>query len=245
MQLSHASSKDTIIARTYFKSFGDSLDHSTAYPLADVVANANRWVQKVSLWCWKASYLWNVDDTNQTTLAEPTTTLVASQRDYSLPAGTVGVKGVSVKDAGGIWHPLTEIDETEMNVDDAEFEKNDGLPWAYRLVGNNTLKIYPAASAAACTLTAGLKVYIDREFTTFTVPVSYTTADTTEPGFDEMFHEIIPLGCAYEWCLSNGPTDRASALRSEIEQSKQELYAFFQEKSERKPRINPKRESII
>lgn len=242
MDLSVASGKHGILQRATFLAFGSSTDHSTDYPLADMVASANRWVQRVAIWLEKASGIWDIDDQNQTDLPVATADLVAAQQDYGLPSTLIKLKRVEVKDSSGNFQKLQQIDETEIGVALSEFEKTNGMPKYYRVEGNSIF-LYPAPAAASVTTTAGLKIYYNREYTTFTVPASYTTADTTQPGFEDTFHDVIPLGIAYDWCLTNGPADRAKALRQEIELLKLDLNSHYSLKNEeRRPRISPSHE---
>ena len=109
MQLSVSSGKESLISRTYFLAFGDSLDHSTDYPLADVVACLNRYLGRVGRWIWMASGTWEFDDSNQTTLPEATTTLVANQTAYSLPTNINELHRVEVMDADGNYQLLKQL----------------------------------------------------------------------------------------------------------------------------------------
>lgn len=202
MQLSVSSGKDGILQRATFLTFGDSLDHTSDYPLADMVSSANRWVQKVASWIWKASGTWEFDDSNQTDLPSAVTTLVASQQDYALPANALEIFRVEVKDSGGNWVKLKQLDQTEVKVALTEFEETAGLPHSYD-VRANSLFLYPAPASASVTLVSGLRLYFSREALTFSVPASYTTADTTQPGFNEDFHDIVTHGIAYDFLQSN------------------------------------------
>lgn len=243
MQLSVSSGKHGILQRATFLAFGSSTDHSTDYPLADMVASANRWIQRVAIWLEKASGIWDIDDSNQTDLPVGTTTLVASQQDYALPSSLIKLKRIEVKNSAGDYERLTQFDETQIGSALSEFNETAGMPRYYRVEGSSVF-LYPAPAAASVTTTAGLKIYYSREYTTFTIPASYTTADTTEPGFDEPLHDIIPLGIAYDWCLTNGPSDRASALRQEIDLLRADLNSHISGKNEEgRPRFRPARES--
>lgn len=245
MQLSVSSGKHGIIQRATFLAFGSSTDHTTDYPLADMIASANRWVQRTFVWLEKASGIWDVDDKNQTDLPVATTTLVAAQQDYALPSTIIKLKRVEVLNNSGNYVKLTQLDETEIPGALDEFEETDGLPKYYR-VESNSVFLYPAPAAGSVTTTAGLKIYYTREYTTFTVPASYTTADTTEPGFDEGLHDIIPLGIAYDWCLTNGPENRAKSLREEIALLQSDLNSHMALKNEeRRPRISPSYQSYV
>lgn len=226
MQLSTASGLGGILQRATFLTFGDSATHVTDYPLVDMVGSANRWVQNVAVKIWRASGTWQFDDANQTDLPIITTTLVAAQQDYALPATALSIERVEVKDSAGDYQKLTQIDQSEVGIALTELEATNGMPKYYDIVGNS-LFLYPAPAAASVTTTAGLKVHVTREATAFSVPASYTTADTTQPGFDEMWHDIICYGIAHDYLDVNGPEDRATRYYQKIQQMFLDLEAHY------------------
>lgn len=244
MQLSVSSGKYGILQRANFLTFGDSLDHTTDYPLADMVASANRWAQNVAVRIWRASGTWEWDDANQTDLPIITTTLVAGQQDYSLPTTALSIERVEVKDSSGNYNKLQQIDQSEVSIALSELEETNGMPIFYDIIGNS-LFLYPAPAAASVTTTAGLKLVVTREVTTFTVPASYTTADTTQPGFDEMWHDIICYGIAHDYLDVNGPEDRATRYFQKINMSLAELEAHYGIKNrDKRVAFKPRRENL-
>lgn len=226
MQFSVSSGTYGVIQRATFLAFGDSNDHSSDYTLADMTSSANVWVQRVSTWIWQASSVWELDDMNQTDLPGATTTLVEGQKDYTLPDTTFKIKGVQVMDTNGNWHELIELDERELNgIALQEFMSTDGLPIYFRVEGSS-LFLYPGPTATQVTLTSGLHIDRSREFLTFSVPASYTTADATQPGFDEQFHEIICRGIAYDFT-------KDPAHRAEIEALKKDMFSHYGMKNDK------------
>ena len=210
-----------------------------------MVASANRWVQRIAIWVWQATGTWEFDDGNQTDLPIATTTLVTNQQDYALPATALKLFRVQIKDIGGNWQHLTQIDQTEVIGALDEFQKTAGVPRFYDIIGNS-LFLYPKPDTAQVTASAGLKIFFAREATTFSTPASYTTADTTEPGFSESFHDLVPLGIAYDWCLTNGPDDRTKVLRQEIEAIKGDLIQQYGSKNaDKKVKFKMRQESYI
>ena len=243
MQLSVSSGKNGLIQRATFLAFGTSTDHTSDWPLADVVVSINRWYHRAATWIWQASGTWEFDDANQTDLPIGTTTLVPSQQDYSLPATAFKLERVEVKDASGNYRLLRQIDKTEIRgAALTEYQETEGLPVEYDIIGNS-LFLYPKPASGSVTLAAGLKIYIAREVSEFSAPASYTTADTTQPGFDELFHELLCFGPAYDWCITNGPQERAQAYRAEIEAMKQDLFKHYGLKNaDKKVGIRPRME---
>ena len=102
MQWSDPNNHQGIIQRTYFMTFGDSLDHSADWSLLDVTASGNLALAYIANALWKASDIWTWDDTNQTSLPVATTNLVSGQTDYSLGSTILQIKGVSILDISGM-----------------------------------------------------------------------------------------------------------------------------------------------
>jgi len=164
-----------------------------------------------------------------------TTDLVASQNDYEMPSSARKIDRIEVLDSEGNYQKLTPFDKSQIGVAISEFEKTDGLPRYYDLLGRS-IYLKPAPASANVTTSSGLKVYYVRDIDEFGI------SDTsTEPGFDNHFHRIISLGAAYVYCLSNDIADRKVGIRNEIKQLHDELrehYGFSHR--EMKPRILPK-----
>lgn len=216
MQWSTSSGKDGIIQRATFLAFGDSNDHTASWPLADMTSSGNRAVQKISLKIWAANSMWEIDDLNQTDLPSALTTLVNAQNDYSLPTGIFKVERVEVLDNGSNWHVLVPRELREIPQAIPMYFQTAGLPKEYWIKGNS-LWLFPAPdNGLSVTLASGLRIYFTRKFTTFSVPASYTTADTTNPGFDEQFHDTVAKIMAQDWCLVNGPADRLKNISDSI-----------------------------
>lgn len=212
---------------------------STSYPTAQKTRNINQWYYKVISWILAAENTWEWDDSNYSDFPIGLTTMTASQEDYTLPqavsTGTCGgasastsnpsttlkILGVSVKDAGGNWHKLRRIDESQArDVDLEEAFKTAGMPLYYKELGNS-IKLFPAPSNASTTLSCGLKIYFQRTMDEF------TAADTTQqPGFAATFHRILSLGAAYDYALAKG-LEQIKSLRIEISEMKDDLQKFY------------------
>lgn len=216
MQFSDTTNKTGIVEDITFLTGFDT----NSYALADRTRNANRWYYKAVMAAWRASSDWEFDDANQSNMPIATTTLVADQKDYTIPTNALRILRVEVKDSAGNWVLVQPFDETQIGVALDEFEKTSGVPRYYRLTRRSVI-MHPAPSAAAMTLTAGLKIYFLREVDEFTV------ADTTqEPGIAEPFHRVISLGASYDFALAKGLQNTA-VLKQEVEQLLAELGQFY------------------
>jgi hypothetical protein len=210
-----------VIQNAYFKAFGDALDHSGDWSLPMVTARGNIALAKVAKALWNASDIWAWDDSNQNTLPVATANLVSGQTDYTLATSILQVRGVSILDINGNWEPLDQIDpleiERETGMDFDYYQNIPGLPGEYALIGNS-IWLKPAAdNGISCTMTAGLKIWLSRSTTQFAVPASYSTADTTIPGFDSDFHDILPCEMAADYLEANNQEGKAASLRGRSE----------------------------
>ena len=214
MQWSDPTNHQGVIQRTTFFVFGDSLDHTADWSLADMTASGNMALAIVAKALWKASDIWAWDDSNQNTLPVATTNLVNAQTDYALATNILQVKGASVLDVNGNWEPLNQIDpfeiERETGMDFDYYNNIPGLPGEYAIIGNS-IWLKPAPdNGVSVTLTAGLKLWIERSTTIFAVPATYATADTTIPGFDSDFHDILCLLMANDYLSANGQESKGA-----------------------------------
>lgn len=195
--------------------------NSTSYTTNDIVRNATRWIYRAVTWVLEASQDWAFDDRNLTTHPEVTATLVAGQKDYSLPTDILKLQAVFVKNASGDYVKLRPITEHDVEVDLDELFASDGLPQYYELKGGSVF-LYPAPAAASVTTSAGIKLSISREIDVF------TSADTTqETPLAEPFERIASMGASYDYLIVNGPMDRAQSLRAEIEAMKKDMSTFY------------------
>lgn len=185
---------------------------STSYPAADLLRRVNMAYEEVVALILGCDGLWQFDDTNFTTFPIATTTLVASQQDYTFNAAHLEIEGVSVLDNTGIWHKLRQIDDKSLGVDPAEYRKDDGLPVEYDKQGSSLL-LYPAPASGSVTLASGLKVFFKRTADIFTS--AQVTTGTKEPGFASPFHMILAYKAAIPYAMSY-KKDRVPMLLEQV-----------------------------
>lgn len=209
---------------------------STSYPTADKVRNVNRHYYKAVIDILKTEGRLQWDDSNLTTLPEYAFTLVAGQRDYSLPTNLLKIWALEIVDTAGNNIRLQEIDINDplMKKTITDFESVDGVPKYYDIRGDSVF-LYPSPAAGSVTLTDGGKMFFAREIDAF------TTADTTqEPGIAEPFHRILSLGAAYDWLTINDTTSKADRILQQYEQLRMEMREFYSTKNkEVRPRLVP------
>lgn len=170
--------------------------NSTSFPIAEKTLYANEAMRWIWSWIHESYGGWLYDDKNNTDLPEATRTLTSGQEDYTIPTDASFINGVSFKDQGGTWHALKPVtlEQIQEGGPEAEFYDTDGMPVAYRPIGN-VIKIYPASNF---TQSASLKLHYIRDMSAF------TTTDTTKtPGFDTAHHEAVPTYMGLQYARIN------------------------------------------
>lgn len=245
MQLSVSPpSKYGIIQRATFLTFGDSTNHTADFPLADMIASANRWVAAIATQIIKASSTVQYQDPNQSTSPIYTTNLVDDQRNYDIPTTALQIWRVQVLDSSGNWVKLKPVDQSEIRVAYEEYRETKGLPVEYDIF-NNDVYLLPAPSSSQTTLTNGLRMYFTNETGVFSIPDTYSTADTTEPGFDEDFHDLVCFGIAHDYWIANDDDKKAQYYLAFITAGFENIWERYANKNKGQlDRIVPRRESL-
>ena len=171
---------------------------STSYPVKAKARAFNKALKDIWTWIFYAYGGWQYDDSNQTDLPSAVGTLTTDQASYALPAGAIGIRGVEVKNTGGIWASLLPVTEEEIRSRGSsmgEFYKTSATPLYYQQVGD-TIRIYPPANY---TQASSFKMFFDRG----SVQIA-STATTASPGFASEFHEAVAIGAALTYAKRKG-----------------------------------------
>lgn len=149
--------------------------------------------KKVSMALLRVDKNWKFDDVNYTDFPIATIDLVASQRDYTLPAATSGgnastlwkIEKVEVLQTNG------EYKEIRLMVDGEEESTSVTTPTAYNIIGGSIrFKELPLVS------TGGLRITFQRS------GVAFTTASTTQqPGYMDAYHDLPCYDAAASYLL--------------------------------------------
>lgn len=201
---------------------------ATSYTYANMTINLNKAYDDVFSAILRAQTDWQIDDSNNTDLPFATTSLVASQQDYSLPTTLMTVKRIEITYDGTIWHKAQPLDiGSSQNATDTTSLTNDfstEYP-KYDLVGRSIM-LYPIPSADS---TNGLKIWYDRAFTLF----SYTSeasndilTGTKTPGFDRQYHDLLALSASFDWLMSKD-VQRAGNVKVRMDEMYQSLAEFY------------------
>ncbi len=181
----------------------------------------------------KADAKWQLDDTNRTDLPIATTALVSGQQDYSLAISHLTIDRVEVKDSSGNWTELDQIDQQDLKRDRktalGAYESISGIPRQYDLVGNSVV-LYPTPNYSQ---SASLKIYFSRTSLKYDYSTSLFTdgsgsgPTTDKPGFiNELFHDLIPLHAAYDYCMFNVP-ELCNGILNAINMKEGDLIEFY------------------
>ncbi len=196
---------DQIRSKVYFLTSSTA----TSFPDTKLIIEANNALDRIVSLIMQSDGRWQWDDENNSDLPIATTALVSGQKDYSLAVSHLQTTRVEVQDSHGDWHKLYPIDQVDVYDQSlTDFMKSDGLPKYYDKIGNSFF-LYPGPNYSQ---TGSLKIYFKRG------PSYFSTADVVkEPGFNSLYHELIPLWVAYSYAIANGKAN-AQLIYTQIQQ---------------------------
>ncbi len=174
--------------------------NSTSYPAADMLIAINNAYERVASLILQNDRRWQWDDYNFTTdLPIATTNLVSGQADYTLATTHLKILRVecTVSSAVTSWQLLEAYDPQDEKNSLTQLGTTSGVPYRYDELGASII-LDPKPSYNA---TAGLKVYFQRGPDLFTS--GQVTTGTKSPGFNSLYHDLIPLWVAYNYALDN------------------------------------------
>jgi len=205
----------------------------SSYALADITRNINNAYQEVATDIMKAAGSWQYDDNNATSAPITYITMGNASASYNIPATIFRIQGVEVKDSGGTWTKLAQIDYNDVTMPLDEYFSGSGTPTHYDLLGN-TIKLYPTPVSGSVTLASGVAVMTDKNVTLFT-----TASTSATPGFAAPFHKILSYSAAIDFVQDKGAQDRLVAMKERL---KQNMISFYSHRNVSRPaRIKPRR----
>lgn len=213
--------------------------NSTSYPIAEKVIDINLALDKVWDTILPNMGTWQLDDTNHTDYPIITTNLVSGQRDYPFLTDEQGnlildIYKVMVADSNGVYTEVVPKD-VQSEKDTSSFfdgQNATGKPTRYDKTANGIfLDLIPNYN-----YTNGLKVYINREASYFTV------SDTTKkPGFAGIYHEYLALRPSYMYALRNG-LQNTNILKQEMLEMEKAIEKYYANRSkDEKPTLRVQR----
>lgn len=212
---------------------------STSYPDAVLLRRVNQKYEEIVGKLIQTDGRWEFDDSNYTDLPIGITTMVADQQDYSFDVRFLNVLKVEVKNASGVWVEIDQIDKSTTR-DISNYQTTSGMPTEYDKLGESIV-LYPAPSASATTLTAGLKVHYQRTASIFTS--AEVTTGTKTPGFASPWHMILAYAAAIPYCMSY-KKDRVALYEKKVMEMERDLLSFESRRNkDERPRLTVSRES--
>lgn len=183
--------------------------NSANYSLANMVIDINLAQDEVWAEALKNNG-WNVDDFNQSDYPIITTDLVLGQRDYSFIKDNsnnyvLDIYKVQIMNEQGVYEDLEPVDQqSEAPTTMTDGQNSTGTPTTYDKTGNGIfLDLIPSYNK-----TNGLRVFIDRE------PTYFTVSDTTKvSGIDMLCQDYLYLKPAYEYCRDKNLPQKESLFR--------------------------------
>jgi hypothetical protein len=229
---------------TYTQILGDvkflitgSTSGTLDYSVGDIALNVNRHYDDVVSKILRADGRWEWDDDNYATLPVATTNVVADQADYNIASDDfLNLNRLEIKDSSGTWTFLYPISyEDKKGVAMTEWAKTNGTPQYYDKVGNSVI-LYPTPNYSS---TSGLKSYYQR------VASYFTSDDTTkEPGFSPLFHRLLSIGAAIDYCVANGLNNKLAVLTNQKITMENALIEYYSSRSkDEQPKIKLYKES--
>ena len=147
------------------------------------------------------------------------------QQDLKRGVTSVGVSGqISNTQGGDVALALGET--TPSTGRTGAYKASTGVPREYDLIGLR-LFLFPVPNY---TQTASVRVYFTRTPLLFDYSDNKFSDDTgsasSEPGFNSLFHDLVPLWASYDYGLAKGKQN-TNQLFGEIVRKEQELVAFY------------------
>lgn len=231
MVFNDTSTKDGLLQRCeLYTGLGDAAISGDTNKLKYFTSFINSNYHKIVTMILDSQDEWDFDDINHTTYPIGTIPLVASQRDYTLPASLkiLRLKRVDITYDGTNYYKAEPFDTGETSyglgndtTTDGRFSKTSPV---YDLIGN-AIRIYPLASTSDVTAGAKIRIEFWREID------SFTTSDTTqEPGIDEPFHNMIAVGASLDYAVSTQDA-RKSDLSAMFQDYEVRLRRYYGQKT--------------
>lgn len=216
--------------------------NSTSYPTAKKVVDMNTALDRVWSIILQASGLWHFDDTNYTDQPVITANLVSGTRKYAFSADSnsnllLEIYRVMIANPSGVFYDLQQVDQNRANFESIGFvdgQDTQGQPSKYNKTGSY---IY-LDSVPNYSITNGIKVFIDREASYFTVLDTFY--NTKKPGFAGIFHEYLALYPAFQFCRRKG-LQQTNNLYISVKEMEEKIEEFYSKRNkDQDTRIIPK-----
>lgn len=177
----------------------------------------NEGVNRVSALSLRYDNSWEFFDSNSEFSPIETEDLEANKQIYTLETRHAKVLKVRIKDQNGEWRTLRNVSRRSISDNDID---DAGSPEGYDMLADG-IYLFPKPNYGS---TNGLEAQIQAPLGHF-----LTTDTTKEPGFNSMFHRLVPLWGSYLF-TSNKRLAIAKDIRQEILVMQEELKEFFSQR---------------
>lgn len=232
IQFSNTTTKNGIIQDCEIVLFGDSgygQISGNANRLLTFTNIINRALDKVSSQILGSDGRWQYDDTNYSDLPIGTTDLVNNVQQYQLSTSHLHILRVEILGIDGKYVKMEALDQSDIqNQAMTEFMNTKSIPQYYDLLGDSIF-LYPKPQTGAVTMTAGMKIYFQRE------PSYFVSTDTTKtPGLNQLFHRLVSRLACLDYAISRQlPQKKDLEKEVAILQDEMELFYTKRMKDER------------
>lgn len=203
-----------IVSSIYIK----TKTNSASYPAADMLIAINNAYERVASLILQADGRWQWDDNNfSTDFPIATTNLISGQADYTITSSHLRILRVEVANSSGTFTKIDQFDPADKLTESlTQIATESSTPTTYDVLGTSVI-LYPKPNY---NYTAGLKVYFQRGPDLFTS--GQVTTGTKQPGFNSLYHDLIPLWVSYNYALDNGQST-VNGYMNEIMRKEQSL----------------------
>lgn len=189
---------------------------SSTYPIADLTRNINRRHEEAVAYIFEADGRWQYTDSNNTE-GIYTDNLVSGTQAYDLDVTHLKITRVEIRNTDGNYVRLNVLDQNDVLTTLTDYEKTDGTPKFYDLIGNK-IYLYPAPNYNSAD---GLKLWFQ------TSPSLFNTGDTTKvPGFASIFHRYLSLGAALDYANAK-QLDNRNRLKEELDEMRTAMQSYY------------------
>lgn len=179
---------------------------------------ANKALNKISSLILRYDNSWEFFDYNSNYLPIDTHNLVSGRDDYEVETYHKKLLKVRIKDPNGNWKTLKHISRRQLT--DSELAET-GTPEYFDPLGSFVMFI-PTPNYS---FTNGLELQFQDAMEFFA-----TTDTEKEPGFDSMFHPLVPMWMSYFYAFAKR-LDIAKDLRQEIVVMEEELKEYINQRN--------------
>ena len=193
-------------ADTRYLALGDSTN--TQYGDTDLDRNINRWYETGLALAFSANGDWQVNGDYATT------SIVATQREYVLPADSLKINEVYIKTtSAGEYVKATQRDLSAVNQYNETYVP---LTPEFDLMDNSLFIYLPEGTIVD--VADGLKIVYQKDITELT--------GTLAPNLAEPFKRLLSWGAAFDYCVAKEMYSKAKTVKVMIDELSEKLMAF-------------------